>query len=1208
MTQEITVRAFTPEFLAALNTNFSEIDAALDALSESVTSAEGNFAQGNFGGGPYTSGDITVTASISGNTLDVTATNLVNIGPGMTITGTGVTTCNIVMWAGGGSSGGVGTYIIDGDPQTVSSRTMTIRGEATATVVGRLAVTDTPNAGEWYDTYDINVLRYGPNGAWLGLRGRYNAGPATVAGVVLANHDGDLEAGFALNNASATYGPGNRGAYLYTGYGHLQFQTNFQAGGRTWFHLEGAINTDLPSRNGLEGYIGLGGETNPISPLTLRGNAPGLNGNWALSQFTIWGTNNNQRLSIGYDTTNDQGVIQAGKNGVGWKELLLNPAGGNVSTGAAFTAGSLNTGGPATVAGEITVSGITVGLSKAEVTVTDLAALKTITSPYPASVNTKYRSTADDQGGGMWVFRTGDRSASVSADTLGGVWVPPNSDVTGASGAWQRQYSGPVNVKWFGAGAGLAYDAAAIQAAVNISRDVYVPAGSYYLSTAILLTVGYSTLIGSYAMPIFYTTASVGPAIKILSNGGGYNELPRVENIILYCSDKPSFASTPSASNCALAIDGSAAGGAAVAAAVQRTIVRNMRIIGHSCGIWTNSTVNTLIDRVIMEHHTDWSAEVGYTSANQYVGIYLESTPYSPGGISPHASIQITGCLFNGAGAPTAAIATGFKVYGADPRDIFFADCETAGGHYGWYIKSTGTSYNIDIHIKRAIVDAVQTTGIYIEDYVGAATLSVTGGYIVKSVNNSGAGIWLENCDGVSISGGTQVIGVALDSANDEGIRIRNSSACSVVGVEFMNCRTPVSLDASASCTIAGNTIYSAVSAFEATPTLDYGIRLFNTSQYNTITGNSIKGASASYKITYGIYVEAGSTKNTIVGNAVDAATVTTPYTISASDNVVLGTSKFLTGAGGNFTVDSSGYTTIGNKLFFNGTAATDTAWRRSSTTIEAVLGNESDYAHIKGKNIDATGNLAVSGNIGVNTTASWPLDVNGVIRSTGVLATLAVSKRSTGTGDAWYIYSGSGELSFYDATAAVARASIDTSGNFVIGGNPPTAGRLQAVGSSGGVSLALSDNVNNSLYVKHAAGGAQIGTDPGGALRLAANGFTTGLTVNSSANVEIANTLLATNPSFTNSIILRRTAGSYGLDIATNNGTGNSTISTAGAGATLSLVANGSTAVTFSGSETQLGGALKMGVAYVGGAPAATGYITVKDSAGTTYKLLAST
>jgi len=77
----------------------------------------------------------------------------------------------------------------------------------------------------------------------------------------------------------------------------------------------------------------------------------------------------------------------------------------------------------------------------------------------------------------------------------------------------------------------------------------------------------------------------------------------------------------------------------------------------------------------------------------------------------------------------------------------------------------------------------------------------------------------------------------------------------------------------------------------------------------------------------------------------------------------------------------------------------------------------------------------------------------------------------------------------------------IDSSGNvgvgvtapaskLSVGGNPPASGAIAGVGTSGGTSLALSDNVNSSLYVRHPAGlPATIGTDSGGQLAFATNG-----------------------------------------------------------------------------------------------------------------------
>ena len=53
----------------------------------------------------------------------------------------------------------------------------------------------------------------------------------------------------------------------------------------------------------------------------------------------------------------------------------------------------------------------------------------------------------------------------------------------------------------------------------------------------------------------------------------------------------------------------------------------------------------------------------------------------------------------------------------------------------------------------------------------------------------------------------------------------------------------------------------------------------------------------------------------------------------------------------------------------------------------------------------------------------------------------------------------------------------------------------MAVAGSVNGVSLALSDNITNSLYVKHIAAAASLGTDSGGAVAIGTNGFTTAAT-----------------------------------------------------------------------------------------------------------------
>ena len=445
--------------------------------------------------------------------------------------------------------------------------------------------------------------------------------------------------------------------------------------------------------------------------------------------------------------------------------------------------------------------------------------------------------------------------------------------------------NGLVNVKTYGAvGDGTTDDRAAIQSAINSAKTVFFPAGTYRVGAALTVWDSYSALIGHESLPTIKVvgTGYSGPAVSVQSAGDNINEFSRIENI-KFLFDKNSggpatYSSTPNETNCGVSINGSLAPTASATNRVLRFKMENCRVLGFSNAINLKETTNTLLRRVIIEHNTDESSTT-LSSSNIYCGVNFDGTPGQVGGISPQASVELHQVIFNGSGAPINTTSMGFRVTGQDPRDIFFEGCETAHGNYGWFIDPSDDDYNIDIHINRPIVDAVDTTGIYVKDWNGYGALTINGGYIVKDANNSGAGIWVENSRGVNITGGIQVLGVSLNNVTqDDGIRIKNSKICSVSSSTIMNCRYGISLEDSSNCSVTGNIVGAEIGAFTGgtNPVLTDAIRVFGNSDANTITGNTIKGASASYKYSNGILINASTCEeNMVSSNVIDDSTVT---------------------------------------------------------------------------------------------------------------------------------------------------------------------------------------------------------------------------------------------------------------------------------------------------------------------------------------------
>jgi hypothetical protein len=117
---------------------------------------------------------------------------------------------------------------------------------------------------------------------------------------------------------------------------------------------------------------------------------------------------------------------------------------------------------------------------------------------------------------GMFVWDGSDLSDEVTLDPQEGVYVAPASDDTGASGAWVRQYSGPVNIEWFGAVSGGVTDCYdAIQAAINFfptGGAISVPGKNYRSSAKLVQNVAIhwiGELVASNAAVAGYITSTI---------------------------------------------------------------------------------------------------------------------------------------------------------------------------------------------------------------------------------------------------------------------------------------------------------------------------------------------------------------------------------------------------------------------------------------------------------------------------------------------------------------------------------------------------------------------------------------------------------------------------------------------------------------------------------------------------------------------------
>jgi hypothetical protein len=153
-------------------------------------------------------------------------------------------------------------------------------------------------------------------------------------------------------------------------------------------------------------------------------------------------------------------------------------------------------------------------------TIAALKALDVSTLPDKMQVMVGGYYSHGDGGGGQFYY---DQGASDTDN--GGTIIAP----TAGSGRWKRIYSGAVNVRWFGAkGDGVTDDTAAIGSAITAIKDVYIPIGTYKVSSTITIP-DKGSITGDGRDQSILLAASISGAV--LDNGSSFTTGQRIDGL-----------------------------------------------------------------------------------------------------------------------------------------------------------------------------------------------------------------------------------------------------------------------------------------------------------------------------------------------------------------------------------------------------------------------------------------------------------------------------------------------------------------------------------------------------------------------------------------------------------------------------------------------------------------------------------------------------
>ncbi|MGY3607682.1 MULTISPECIES: glycosyl hydrolase family 28-related protein [unclassified Bradyrhizobium] len=496
----------------------------------------------------------------------------------------------------------------------------------------------------------------------------------------------------------------------------------------------------------------------------------------------------------------------------------------------------------------------------------DRVALKALNT-----TNTKTALMREAGREGLFVFKSGDFSAQVAADTKEGIHIKADG-IAATAGAWVRvRTDGVYNVKWFGSkGDNATNDSAAIQAAIdlcqtNLGGTVLFPAGGYLINTGLVVSAPLVRLegVGKRHCSIRSSNASIGNVITISAARCA------VENLSIFHQVVPSASGAlitmgAGAVQCTISDLDMVGGGYCFRGSAGSTDVLIsdcvMRLAWSGNSVYTQGAGAYVFDRCLFNQ--DWPVAVPSAANDKTSAGRQNSTAYALKDYTTYNGLllQCGQAGTSGASGPTVTGAW----YGTAITD----------GTVIWYIagNSDGAGVQVDSASTYITFKDCDFTGSYVYGARVTNGLGTTppdvirfhdctvGGVTLHGINiSAGRGVWIEGCEIQACVGNNGFrSGIVIGSSITGEMIVRGNRVTAGFASGLFASHTVGSL------LIQGNEFLGLAAGIN----IQAGVRDF------VITGNNVGGSSVFGNNTTGISVAAGTSDFYIISqNRVHGAT-----------------------------------------------------------------------------------------------------------------------------------------------------------------------------------------------------------------------------------------------------------------------------------------------------------------------------------------------